>query len=112
MKLALLFFALLLSLSLVLGEAPLGDAGGCALLPLTIFLGFAGAAVVLVKRRSIPGAVLILLTALHIAFGPLYYRGAQIESRVVDEAGDPVPDAKVVATWETNRGSTIAPATS
>lgn len=108
MKLTLLFLGLLIALSLVLGEAPLGDSAGCVLLPLTIFLGFAGAAVVAVKTRSIVGTALILLTALHIAFGPLYYRGARIESRVIDDAGDPVPHARVVATWETTRGATLA----
>jgi len=111
-KLALLFLALLLALSLVLGEVPLGDASGCVLLPFTILIAFAGAVVVIVKRRSwiggAIGALLILLTGLHIAFGPLYYRGARIESRVVEENGDPVTNATVVATWETTRGTMLA----
>jgi hypothetical protein len=107
-KLALLVLALLLTLSLVLGEVPLGDAGGCVLLPFTLVLGVAGAALVAIRTRRFVTAALILLIALHIAFGPLYYRGAAIESRVVDEADDPVADARVVAMWETSRGRTFA----
>ena len=113
MKLALLFLALLLSLSLILGEAPLGDASGCVLLPLTVVLALGGAFVVLVYAKEriakrVAWAIAIVFLGFHICAGPLYYRGARIESRVVDESGDPIADAPVVATWETNRGRVLA----
>lgn len=111
MKLALLFAALLLALSLLAGELAMGDASGCVLLPFTIVLTLGGAVIVLFfgkGRGRFLGAALILLMGLHVAFGPLYYRGAEIESGVVDEQGDPVADAQVVATWETTRGATLA----
>jgi hypothetical protein len=112
-KLALLVLALLLLLSLVLGELPLGDASGCVLLPFTLVLALGGATLVLVRGKGrlairIAFAIAILLMGLHICVGPLYYRGRPIESRVVDESGDPVPDAQVVATWETNHGGIFA----
>jgi hypothetical protein len=103
----------LLSLSLALGELPIGDAAGCVMLPFTIFVTFVGAVLVMVfaKERIWLRAIwaaLILLLGLHICGGPLYYRGPEIESRVVDELDNPIEGARVVATWETTRGGMLA----
>lgn len=116
MKLAATILTALLLLSLALGELPIGDAAGCVLLPFTIFATFAGAVLVMIfaKERMlvrVACAALILLTGLHICGGPLYYRGPEIESRVVDESDTPVAGARVVATWETTRGTILARAT-
>jgi hypothetical protein len=112
-KLALLFLALLTLLSLLLGEVPLGEASGCVLLPLTMVLAIGGAFVVIAYAKEriavrVAWALLMVLFGFHICGGPLYYRGARIESRVGDAQGDPVADADVVATWETNRGRLFA----
>jgi hypothetical protein len=112
-KLALLFAALLILLSLLLGELALGEAAGCALLPLTVVLALGGAFAVIAYAKDrfavrIVCAALLVLLGFHICAGPLYYRGAPIESRVVDANGDPVANLPVVATWETNRGRLFA----